>query len=157
MYKKKVRVFGPPNFSAYPVQKGEGIGSAFAKLFSGFRKFAPIAKKGIQKLANSKVTKDIGNTLLNQGVSAATDIAANLIEGKSGYSASEDAKKRLKQTRKEIADVLRGKKSHKADNSDEDKDPVIPLKKRRKVSIKTRKTQKKRKKNYSVYEDFEDV
>ena len=93
MYKKRVRIFGPPNFTAYPIQviycvgevkslffhilalflfqRGEGLASVFGRLF---RRVLPIAKKGIQKVANSKITKEIGNTLLNQGISAASDI-----------------------------------------------------------------------------------
>ena len=43
----------------------------FSKLIS---RVLPVARKGIQTIANSKLTKEIGNTLLNQGVSAVTDI-----------------------------------------------------------------------------------
>ena len=119
-----------------------------------FQKVLPYAKKGIQKIANSKLTKEIGSTLLYQGVSAVSDIAENVIEGKSGYSPIEDAKKRLQDSRKEIADVIR-KRSKESDESESE--PIIPKKKRKKVAIKLRGKQKKKRRKYSLYEDFEDV
>lgn len=76
MYKKRIRLFGPPNFNSIPVQNGEGLGSLISKFSNFARKMVPIASKGLKRVANSKVVKEIGNTLLSQGVSAATDIGS---------------------------------------------------------------------------------
>ena len=82
--------------------------------------------------------------------------AVNVIEGKSGYSPAEDAKERLQESRKKIAQIIRKQGGDLSDGSDEfDESPVIPMKKRRKIKIKAGKNKKRRRKNYSIYQDFE--
>ena len=65
----------------------------------------PVASRGIKSFVKSDLVKDVGNTLLQQGVNAASDIVSNVIEGKE--NPLNEAKNRLQETRKEIADTIR--------------------------------------------------
>ena len=62
-----------------PIQRGEGWASFFGGLA---KRFLPAAARGIKAIAKSNLVKDVGNTLMQQGVNAATDIISNVIEGK---------------------------------------------------------------------------
>ena len=105
MYNQRVRIFGPRSNRPYLIgpyiQKGSGWASIFGKLA---RKILPAASRGVKKLMKSDLVKDVGNVLVQQGVNAATDVVSNLIEGKE--NPLEEAKERLQETRKEIANTI---------------------------------------------------
>ena len=148
MYSKRVRLFGPspnrPYLTGPYVQKGSGWASIFGKLA---RKVLPAASRGVKKLLKSDLVKDVGNVLVQQGVTAATDVVSNLIEGKE--NPLEEAKDRLQETRKEIANIIRKRKIvPEARKTNVPK----PKKKRREVKINTRKRKK-----YNLFQDFENV
>lgn len=148
MYSQRVRIFGPRSNRPYLIgpyiQKGSGLFSIFGKLA---RKIVPAATRGVKKLLKSDLVKDVGNTLVQQGVNAATDVVSNLIEGRE--NPLEEAKDRLRETRREIADTIRKRKIIPDDNNIT---APKPKKKRRQVKFNTRKRRR-----YNLFEDFEDV
>ena len=154
MYSQRVRIFEPKSPRPYligpPIQRGEGWGSFFSGLARIGKKVLPYATRGIKKLVKSDVVKEVGNTLLQNGVNAATDIAANLLEGKE--NPFDDAKDRLQETRKDIADTIRKRKI-----IDVSTDIPSPKKKRKKQNVKKVALKNKKKKRYNIFEDFEDV
>ena len=111
------------------------------------RKILPAATRGVKRILNSDLVKDVGNTLVQQGVEAATDVVSNLIEGKE--DPLEGAKERLQETRKEIANTIRKRKIIPIESKS---DIVKPKRKKKEAKIKKRK-----KKKYNLFEDFEDV
>ena len=145
MYHQWVRIFGPKSPKPYligpPIQRGEG----WASFFSGLaRKILLVASQGIKSFVKRDLVKDVGNTLLQQGVNAATDIVSNVIEGKE--NPLDEAKNRLQETRKEIADTIRKRKFTVT------KDTQPSMKKRKKHKPKLKK-----KKKYNLFDEFEDV
>ena len=146
MYPQRVRIFGPKSHRPYltgpPIQKGEGWGSFFGGLA---KRFLPMATQGIKRLAKSDLVKDVSNVLMQQGVNAATDIVSNVIEGKE--NPLEEAKERLQDTRREIANTIRKRKISVS------KDVPTTKKRRKKTIVK----KKKKKKSYSLFDEFEDV
>ena len=82
----KNQIFGPSNVGGTLADSrerqlymtGEGLGSFFGSLF---RKIIPAATKTIKKIAGSKIVKDTGKQLLNSGVDALTNVAADAISG----------------------------------------------------------------------------
>ena len=115
-----------------PIQRGEGWASFFGVLA---KRFLPAAARGIKAIAKSNLVKDVGNTLMQQGVNAATDIISNVIEGKE--NPLDEAKNRLQETRKVIADTIRKRKFPVSDELVTDKS----------VSNEVPKPQNKRKRN----------
>ena len=128
MYSQRVRIFGPKSPKPYliglPIQRGEG----WASFFSGVaRKILPVTSRGIKSFVN-----------------AASDIVSNVIEGKE--NPLDEAKNRLQETRKEIADTIRKRKFTVT------KDTQPSMKKRKKHKPKLKK-----KKKYNLFDEFEDV
>ena len=148
MYNQRVRIFGPRSNRPYLIgpyiQKGSGWASIFGKLA---RKILPAASRGVKKLMKSDLVKDVGNVLVQQGVNAATDVVSNLIEGKE--NPLEEAKERLQETRKEIANTICKRRIVPNERKNKEKQPK---KKRRQVKINTKKRKK-----YNLFQDFENV
>ena len=115
-----------------PIQRGEGWASFFGGLA---KRFLPAAARRIKNIAKSNLVKDVCNILMQQGVNAATDIISNVIEGKE--NPLDEAKNRLQETRKVIADTIRKRKFPVSDELVTDKS----------VSNEVPKPQNKRKRN----------
>ena len=115
-----------------PIQRGEGWASFFGGLA---KRFLPAAARRIKNIAKSNLVKDVCNILMQQGVNAATDIISNVIEGKE--NPLDEAKNRLQETRKDIADTIRKRKFPVSDELVTDKS----------VSNEVPKPQNKRKRN----------
>ena len=80
-----------------PFQRGDGWGSFFGRMA---KKILPVAgkfaSKSFKTLKNSKTLKEVGNALLDRGMTGITEIAANAIEGtKDNKSTTETAQERL--------------------------------------------------------------
>lgn len=115
-----------------PIQRGEGWASFFGGLA---KRFLPAAARRIKNIAKSNLVKDVCNILMQQGVNAATDIISNVIEGKE--NPLDEAKNRLQETRKVIADTIRKRKFPVSDELVTDKS----------VSNEVPKPQNERKRN----------
>ena len=135
MYSQRIRIFGPKSPRPYligaPIQRGSGFGSFLAGLA---KKFLPVASRGVKNLLKSDLVKDVGNTLLQQGVNAATDVASNLIEGKE--NPFDGAKDRLQNARKDIANSIRKRNFFNTETI------VTPKKKRKRRQVKSKKRKK---------------
>ena len=87
-------------------QRGRGIGSILGGLFRWLR---PIASMGLnvgKKVLSSDLAKKLGNTALDIGKSAATNIAVDMLEGK---AFKETASEQLNDAKKAIATTLKGR------------------------------------------------
>ena len=168
MYVKEQRIFGPrsnqPHFQGNPIQRGQGIGSLLGKLG---RSIGSIASKGVKigkKFLKSDFAKEVGSSLLDQGVNAATEIISNVIDPNKESNPVEEAQSRLKTARSEIAEIIRQKKNNKKrkkkpiydSSSEESDDEIVPLKKGKGIKIETKAKKKHRKhKKYNIFEDVE--
>lgn len=86
-------------------QRGRGLGALFGGLLRGF---APLAKLGLsagKRFINSDLVKNIGSTLADSGRKAATNIAADFLEGR---NVAQTAQEELAETRRKLAGTLRG-------------------------------------------------
>jgi len=102
-------------------QQGRGLGSIFGAIFRGLK---PLAKMGLsmgKRFIKSDFAKNMANTALDVGKSAATNIAVDLLEGK---KFSDSAQEQLDEAKSKIASTLRGsgqkggcKKKRKKKNS----------------------------------------
>ena len=133
-----------------PFHRGDGIGSFIAKMT---KKFMPLAKKSFKAIKNSSTLKNVGKTILDTGVEALVDVAANSLDPANTNSVAENAQLRLDEARKDIADILRSKKSGKSrkrtkyedDDSNSDSSSSfddIPVVKRSKKGTKNTKRKK---------------
>ena len=79
------------------------------------RKFLPLAgrfaKKSIKAIKNSDTLKKVGKTILDSGVEALADVAANSLDPNNTNSVAKNAQLRLDEARQDIANILRDKKS----------------------------------------------
>ena len=130
---------------------GEGLGSFFGSLF---RKIVPLASKAAKtilpaakKIAGSKIVRETGQQLLDSGVDAIANVAANAISGEKniGESMSEE----LGNARKEISTALR--KANRERKMPEEK--VSGSSKKRKTRSKKKGVKKLKKKPLSVFDD----
>ena len=117
------------------------------------RKFLPLAgkfsNKSIKAITKSDTLKKVCKTILESGVEALADVAANAIDPTNNNSVAQNAQLRLDQARQDIADILRSKRKRKATGSDSDSGSSlddVPVVKRRKRPTKTVKKKTKRKK-----------
>ena len=135
-----------------PFHRGDGFGSFLSRMT---RKFLPLAgkfaNKSIKAIKNSDTLKEVGKTILDTGVEALTDVAANTLDPANNNSVAENAQLRLDQARKDIATILRSKRKRKTTGSDSESDSSsslddITVVKRGKRPAKTMKKNAKRKK-----------
>ena len=104
-------------------QRGRGIGSLLSGLF---RFLKPMASMGLnvgKKVLSSDLARKLGNTAIDIGKSAATNIAVDLLEGK---AFKETATDQINDAKKAIATTLKGggrKRKRKK------KKPCLPCKK----------------------------
>ena len=146
------RIFGPkirvPTWHSAPLQRGSGFGSFFAKmgkkLLPLMKKAIPMTKNVVKKIANSKSAQEIGNSLLEKGVDAASTIASNIIAGENVDNLGL-AQERLASARQDIANIIRqAPKRVISESEDSDVEISIPLKKKKKKkTVKSVKTKKK--------------
>ena len=130
-----------------PYHRGHGIGSFIAKMT---KKFIPLAgkfaKKSVNAIKNSDTLKEVGKTILDTGVNALVDVAANSLDpADNNNTVAENAQLRLDEARKDIANILRSKKRTKHDDSDSDSDDSldnVTVVKRSKKGSKNKKRQK---------------
>ena len=138
-----------------PYHRGDGIASFLSKMT---KKFLPLAgkfaKKSVKAIKNSDTLKEVGKTILNSGVEALADVAANSLDPDNTNSVAKNAQLRLDEARKDIADILRSKKSRnsrkRTQHTDDDSDSgdsstsldAIPVVKRAKKGTKTTKRKK---------------
>ena len=94
-----------------PYHRGHGIGSFIAKMT---KKFIPLAgkfaKKSVNAIKNSDTLKEVGKTILDTGVNALVDVAANSLDPANNKTVAENAQQRLDEARNDIANILRSKK-----------------------------------------------
>ena len=86
-------------------QKGRGFGSFFGSILRGLK---PIAKMGLnagKRFIKSDFVKKLGNTALDVGKQAATNIAVDVLEGK---NLKDSAQEQLEEAKKQIATTLKG-------------------------------------------------
>ena len=129
-----------------PYHRGHGIGSFIAKMT---KKFIPLAgkfaKKSVNAIKNSDTLKEVGKTILDTGVNALVDVAANSLDPANNKTVAENAQQRLDEARNDIANILRSKKRTKHDDYDSDSDDSldnVTIVKRSKKGSKNKKRQK---------------
>jgi hypothetical protein len=86
-------------------QQGRGFGSFFGAILRGLK---PIAKMGLnagKRFLNSDFAKKLGNTAIEVGKNAATNIAVDLLEGK---NLKDSAQEQLEDAKNKIATTLKG-------------------------------------------------
>jgi hypothetical protein len=121
-------------------QQGRGLGSIFGSIFRGLK---PLAKMGLaagKRFIKSDFAKSIGNTALDIGKTAATNMAVDLLEGK---KLSDSAQEQLDEAKSKIASKLKGgcakkrkktKKTGILDDEEDDK-PCSKKSKSKKYSL----------------------
>ena len=109
-------------------QTGEGLGNIFSSIF---RKIIPVAGRTIKKIASSKLAKEGGKKLLNSAIDVATNVAADVMDGKKPIKESLDDN--LNSARKSIASSIRNTNKRMLLEAAD----IIPTKKARKRTKKT--------------------
>ena len=152
---KKSDIFGPSSsggslarsYDRELYMKGEGIGSFFSSIF---RKLIPAASKTIKKIAGSSIVRDTGKQLLDSGVNAAVNVAADAIGGDKQFN--ESISDELSNARKEIASALKKANSKRkaTPNIEFGKTIKKPRGKPKKV---TNYKKKKKRSHLSVFDD----
>lgn len=110
------------------VQRGRGIGSIFSGLFRSLKPLASMGIKFGKKVLNSDLAKKVGSTALEFGKEALTNVAADVLEGK---SFKESAGEQLAEAKSKLAQTLRGsgkrrkRKRKRAISSDSDSQDSI--------------------------------
>lgn len=130
---------------------GEGLGSIFGSIF---RRIVPLATKAVKKVASSKILREAGKQVLDTGVSAAANVAANAISG--DKTVGEAASEELQNARKEIGNAIRNANLKRTiDDNDDDVKTTSKkkIKKRRKKSVVSTKRKQFR---HSVFDDDDD-
>ena len=134
--------------------RGEGLGSIFGSIF---RRIVPLAAKAVKKVASSKILREAGKQVLDTGVSAAANVAANAISG--DKTVGEAASEELQNARKEIGNAIRNANlKRKIEDDDDDEEEFTSsrkkkIKKRRKKSVVSTKRKQFR---HSVFDDDND-
>jgi hypothetical protein len=91
-------------------QQGRGFGSIFGSIL---RSLKPIARMGLnvgKRFLKSDFAKNLGNTALDIGKSAATNIAVDMLEGK---KFADSAQEQIDEAKQKIATTLKGGGSRK--------------------------------------------
>ena len=130
---------------------GEGLGSIFGSIF---RRIVPLATKAVKKVASSKILREAGKQVLDTGVSAAANVAANAISG--DKTVGETASEELQNARKEIGNAIRNANLKRTIDDDDDDLKTTSkkkIKKRRKKSVVSTKRKQFR---HSVFDDDDD-
>ena len=130
---------------------GEGLGSIFGSIF---RRIVPLATKAVKKVASSKILREAGKQVLDTGVSAAANVAANAISG--DKTVGEAASEELQNARKEIGNAIRNANLKRTIDDDDDDVKTTSkkkIKKRRKKSVVSTKRKQFR---HSVFDDDDD-
>ena len=86
-------------------QQGRGLGSIFGAIFRGLK---PLAKMGLsagKRFIKSDFAKNLANTALDMGKTAATNMAVDLLEGK---NIKDSAQEQLDEAKSKIAATLKG-------------------------------------------------
>lgn len=86
-------------------QRGRGLGALFSGLLRGFMPVLSMGLSAGRQLMQSNLAKNIGNTLVDTGTKAVTNMAADFLEGK---NVANTAQEELNAARKKIASTLRG-------------------------------------------------
>ena len=106
-----------------PFHRGDGFGSFLSRMT---KKILPLAgkfaNKSMKAIKNSDTLKEVGKTILDSGVEALADVAANSLDPTNNNSVAENAQLRLDQARKDIADILRSKRKGKSRKTTENLD-----------------------------------
>ena len=103
------------------------------------------AKKSVNAIKNSDTLKEVGKTILDTGVNALVDVAANSLDPANNKTVAENAQQRLDEARNDIANILRSRKRTKHDDYDSDSDDSldnVTIVKRSKKGSKNKKRQK---------------
>ena len=83
-------------------QTGEGLGNIFSSIF---HKIIPVAGRTIKKIASNKLVKQGGKKLLDSAINVATNVAADVLDGKKPMKESLDDN--LNMAKKSIASSIR--------------------------------------------------
>ena len=83
-------------------QTGEGLGNIFSSIF---HKIIPVAGRTIKKIASNKLVKQGGKKLLDSAINVATNVAADVLDGKKPMKESLDDN--LNIAKKSIASSIR--------------------------------------------------
>ena len=108
-------------------QTGEGLGNIFSSIF---RKIIPVAGRTIKKIASSKLAKEGGKKLLNSAIDVATNVVADVLDGKKPIKESLDDN--LNTARKSIASSIRNTNKRMLLEAAD----IVPRKKRKKEKKK---------------------
>ena len=109
-------------------QTGEGLGNIFSSIF---HKIIPVAGRTIKKIASNKLVKQGGKKLLDSAINVATNVAADVLDGKKPMKESLDDN--LNMAKKSIASSIRNTNKRMLLEAAD----IIPRKKTRKVKKKT--------------------
>ena len=109
-------------------QAGEGLGNIFSSIF---HKIIPVAGRTIRKIASNKLVKQGGKKLLDSAINVATNVAADVLDGKKPMKESLDDNLNL--AKKSIASSIRNTNKRMLLEAAD----IIPRKKTRKVKKKT--------------------
>lgn len=127
--------------------RGEGLGSFFGSMF---RKIVPVATKTFKKIAGSKFVQDSGKQLLDGGMNALANVAADAISGDKDIS--ESVSEQVKNARKEISSSIRKANKRRKYTQLRDDHTTTPTKrKKKKLLPKARKKTTK----YDIFDDEE--
>lgn len=131
--------------------RGEGLGSMFGSIF---RKIIPLASKAVKKIASSKILRETGKQVLDTGVNALTNVAANTISG--DKSAKEAITDELQNARNEIGNAIRTANLKRKNDDDDIEIEVTPNKRKNKKSrIKSSGKNRRKPIRRSVFDDDE--
>ena len=119
---------------------GEGLGSMFGSIF---RKILPAVSGIDKKVASSKALKEVGKQVLDTGVNALANTAANAISG--DKSVGEAAADELQNARRDIGNAIRSANANR-------KTPN----KRKKKKIGGKLASKRKRVRRSVFDDDDD-
>ena len=131
-------------------QTGEGLGNIFSSIF---RKIIPVAGHTIKKIASSKLAKQGGKKLLDSAINVATNVAADVLDGKKPMKESLDDNLNL--AKKSIASSIRNTNKRKLLETTDESDN-IPRKKTKKVKRKPIlkvKKQSQKGRGYNLFHD----
>ena len=137
---------------------GEGLGSFFGSIFrkiipaasKAIKKVLPAATNTVKKIAGSKIVQETGKQLMDSGVNAMANVAANAISGEK--SVGESMSEELTNARKEISNALKKANQERKASETED-DDVVPVKRKLKGKRKPTKKSKRKRVQLSVFDD----
>ena len=86
-------------------QQGRGFGSIFGSILRGLKPIAQMGLRAGKRFFKSDFAKNLANSAIDMGKSAATNIAVDMLEGK---KFSDSAQEQIEDAKNKIATTLKG-------------------------------------------------